>query len=388
MKKLSELEDKRINSKNFLIEMTIQEYLQFAEVILKNNPFQRKRIAKNVYSLLKDDLKKGCIIPPIVLALTNQADSFNGLNDHKILDFMVDKKESIVVLDGLQRTHTIMDIVKEQNNNNEFLEHSIRFELYVGINRIGILYRMLTLNTAQTPMSLRHQIEILYSNFSDSTPTNVELLKESDEKRAYSKNQYNFKDIVDGFNSYIERNELAITRDDILENLQSLEKLADENNEDDIFKDFLETFHALVCKLDEITKQFEISSSSSKEEIGIDYNDLFGKSSLQIFKKSQAVTGFGAAIGKLKDSKIIDKISDIKQIIDQIPMLEEPEELIIAINKQLLNIKNKAPKIGNAQRMFFMFFFKDLLNKENEDSYLKPLKAVDSAYHKFVSQGL
>ena len=39
MKKLSELEDKRINSKNFLIEMTIQEYLQFAEVILKNNPF-------------------------------------------------------------------------------------------------------------------------------------------------------------------------------------------------------------------------------------------------------------------------------------------------------------------------------------------------------------
>jgi soluble cytochrome b562 len=387
MKKLSELEDKRINSKNFLIEMTIQEYLQFAEVILKNNPFQRKRIAKKVYSLLKDDLKKGCIIPPIVLALTNQADSFNGLNDDEILDFMVDKKESIVVLDGLQRTYTIMDIVNEQENNNEFLEHSIRFELYVGINRIGILYRMLTLNTAQTPMSLRHQIEILYSNFSDSISNNgdIELLKESDEKRAYNKNQYNFKDIVDGFNSYIERNELAITRDDILENLQSLEKLADENNEDDIFKDFLETFHALVCKLDEITKHLDISVSSN-EKLGIDSNDLFGKSSLKIFKKSQAITGFGAAIGTLKDFEIIAKISDINKTIDKIHTIEEPEEFIIAINKELLKIKNEAPKIGNAQRIFFKFFFRDLLNKENEDSYLQPIKAVKSAYHKYDSQ--
>ena len=245
---------------------------------------------------------------------------------------------------------------------------------------------MLTLNTAQTPMSLRHQIEILYSNFSDSISNNadIELLKESDEKRAYNKNQYNFKDILDGFNSYIERNELAITRDNVLENLQSLETLADENNEDDIFKDFLEAFHALVCKLDDITNNHEISRTL-EEELRI---DLFGKSSLQIFRKSQAITGFGAAIGKLKDSKIINKISDVKLIIDEIPMIEEPEEFIIAINKKLLNIKNKAPKIGNAQRMFFMFFFRELLNNENEDSFLQPIKAVDSAYHKYVSQTL
>jgi hypothetical protein len=245
---------------------------------------------------------------------------------------------------------------------------------------------MLTLNAAQNPMSLRHQIEILYSHFSDSMSNNgdIELLKEFDEKRAYNKNQYSFKNIVDGFNSYIERNERAITRDDVLENLQGLETLADENNENDIFKDFLETFHALVCKLDEITNN-DYFSKTLDEELG---SDPFGKCSLQIFKKSQAITGFGAAIGKLKDSKIINKISDVKLIIDEIPMIEEPEEFIIAINKKLLNIRNNAPKISNAQRMFFMFFFRELLNKENQDSYLQPLKAVYSAYHKCISQGL
>ncbi|MFN5514769.1 MAG: hypothetical protein ACK5CA_08465 [Cyanobacteriota bacterium] len=245
--------------------MKVKEYLELAEVILRNNPFQRKRITKKVYSLLKQDLEKGCIIPPIVLALTDQADCLDGLDDQALFSLMIEKKENIMILDGLQRTYTIMDIVKEQQNNESFLERQIRFELYVGINRIGILYRMLTLNTAQTPMSLRHQIEILYSNFADSTSSDIELLKESQERRAYNKNQYNFKDIVDGFNSYIERNELAITRDDILENLQSLEKLADENNEDDIFKDFLEIFHAVVCKLEKITNSYEINQDLEEE---------------------------------------------------------------------------------------------------------------------------
>ena len=84
------------------------------------------------------------------------------------------KPENLIILDGLQRTYTILELIEElkseEDNQEELskvLSNSIRIEVFLGINKIGILYRMLTLNTGQTPMSIRHQIEILYSDYSE-----------------------------------------------------------------------------------------------------------------------------------------------------------------------------------------------------------------------------
>ena len=73
MKILSQSKDHRINSKNFYVEMSFKEYLEFAPQILSNNKFQRKRVrtSKTIYSLLREDLINGCIMPPLVLAVTN-----------------------------------------------------------------------------------------------------------------------------------------------------------------------------------------------------------------------------------------------------------------------------------------------------------------------------
>lgn len=73
MRVLSETMDKRINSKNLFVEATFEEYLNFARRIITNNELQRKRVrtSKTVYSLLRTDLEQGCIIPPLVLAITD-----------------------------------------------------------------------------------------------------------------------------------------------------------------------------------------------------------------------------------------------------------------------------------------------------------------------------
>ena len=59
---------------NLYVETTFGEYLSFADKIIKNNELQRKRVktSKSVYALLKDDLKKGCVMPPLVLAVTQR----------------------------------------------------------------------------------------------------------------------------------------------------------------------------------------------------------------------------------------------------------------------------------------------------------------------------
>ena len=56
-------------------------------------------------------------------------------------------------------------------------------------------------------------------------------------------------------------------------------------------------------------------------------------------------------------------------------------QLIIKLD----DIKNNAKKIGNAQRMYFHYFFRELLNPET-DSYLKLGAAVETGYHKYYSQ--
>lgn len=63
--------DGRIGCQNYLIELTIGEYYDISQNILKNNEYQRRRVksSSTLYSLLKGDLKQGCIMPAIVLAL-------------------------------------------------------------------------------------------------------------------------------------------------------------------------------------------------------------------------------------------------------------------------------------------------------------------------------
>ena len=383
MKIVSTIDDKRIKSKNFLIELTIGEYLEFAPNIIENNKFQRKRLksASKIYSNLKKDIEVGCVIPPIVLALTNENREIDNNNVQNILN---ENKDSLMILDGLQRTYTFIDLNRELQDKTRYYSSPIRVELYVGINRLGVLYRMLTLNTGQTPMSLRHQIEMLYSNFSADDLDGIELLKEVDTKRAYNDNQYNFKDILDGFNSYVERNELPISRDDILDNIQSLEKLAIENNSEDLFKYFLKSWDAVIKKFRELTNAFEVTVDNCDPTV-LKFEDYFGKNSNQVFKKSQGITGFGAAIGKLKDFDIINSLSEIEAIIDQIFIDTDGRDFIENINAKLNYLKSNSSKIGNAQRLFFQYYFRDLFNREN-DSYLNASKAIDSAIHKYNSQ--
>ena len=79
MKLASKVKDGRINAVNVLLDMSIEEYLEVAGDIIKNNEFQRKRVknSSTVYALLKKDLRCNCTMPPIVLAI--KAEKMNYL---------------------------------------------------------------------------------------------------------------------------------------------------------------------------------------------------------------------------------------------------------------------------------------------------------------------
>lgn len=111
----------------------------------------------------------------------------------------------------------------------------------------------------------------------------------------------------------------------------------------------------------------------------------FGKKVSKIFSTSQALTGFGAAVGKMKDLDIIKSLTDISGMIDKLEEKNEGYIWMMELLSKLDRIKVSSKKIGNAQRMFFQYFYRELLNSES-DSYLNLDAAVQNGYKKYYSQ--
>lgn len=149
MKIVSTIFDGRINACNVLLEISIKDYIAVAKNILKKNEFQRKKVKRTatVYSLLRSDLKKGCTIPPIVLALGgdilgNQVISENTVFSEDQINSWFNAN-NLIILDGLQRTYNLIEAVEEFKEEDaadfdKFTAKKLRIELYIGINRLGI----------------------------------------------------------------------------------------------------------------------------------------------------------------------------------------------------------------------------------------------------------
>lgn len=384
MKILDKTEDYRIKATNLLIGTNLGEYDDLSTLILKENPFQRKRVktAGTVYSLLKTDLKEGIVIPPIVLGLSLKNVDLE-LKNEELIDLIQKNRTKLLILDGLQRTYTIRDLLKELKDKKDpdlekIAAHPLRIEIYLGINKLGILYRMLTLNTGQTPMSSRHQIEIIYSDYIEHGIQGVRLIKQIDNETPNDLGEYNFKDIIDGFTSYLERDYLTIERTDILDNVKSLEKLAAENQTKDLFVQFVQVFNSFVVKMNQIGDGWTYDPESMSKTLG---GPAFAKNIIKTFNKSQVMTGFGSAVGKLIDLNAVKGLDGIQQLINQINS-SNPHEDFNNLIVRLDELRSVAKKIGNDQRVFFHYFFRELFD-DRSDGFLKFGESIDQAFSQY-----
>lgn len=381
------INDDKVRARSILIEIKVRDYLVLAESLISSNPFQRKRVrgSKTVYSLLKADILAGCVIPPIVLAYTKE----NGTIEQDLKNSIENEKEFFSLLDGLQRSYTLLDLKSETVDEQElakFLNRSIRCEIYSGINRLGILYRMLTLNTGQTAMSLRHQIEIMYLDYLKIPIEGVQLLREVDENRARQLSAYNFKDVIEGFNSYLERSESPLDRGDVLDNIASLQNLAKENNNHDVFGEYVSAWHSIILKINEFNLTLPIEELEDEEQDeDRERNRVWATTGTQAFKRPQALSGFGAAVGLLRDSGDVQSFKHLP--IGQLEVGAEPTEFMTAMNTSIESLNKRAKRIGNAQRLFFRQFFK-MLFWEESGCYLNLSLAQDEAYKSAVKIGI
>ena len=379
------LKDRKVDSLNIQFLIDIASYVNIAKKITGNNHFQRNRVNKggSVYELLKQDIKDGCIIPPIVLAsITEDAVSSDGFNNDK-LTAVLSESNDLRILDGLQRTYSLIEVYDENKQYFDGLQDSylVRMEIYLAISDIGILYRMLTLNTGQTPMTLRHQLEILFSKYLAKPIGDINIIREVDKDAVKSIMDFKFSDLIDGYDSYLEKNELPIDRFDILQNVKIIENISKSEGASVGFVEFVENYSKFVKYIDTSIPDWEYPSEDIEEAYKTNSNP-FGNRVHRIFNKSQSLTGFGAAIGELQDLGVIKSIEEIAASVKSMQITADD---LLLLNKYLDEVRAKSKKIGNGQRIYFKLLFKNLFDKEGQ-TYLDMKGALLKAKNRALAE--
>lgn len=391
MKVLSVIYDGFLDANNVLVEMTVREYLDIGLKILDKNQYQRKRVSRSssIYSLLGNDLKKLCTIPTIVLALIDEERKdvlWVDMTNEEAKAVLNTK--SLVILDGLQRTYTIRDTIKEMENalpgfwekdKEKLINHILRIEIYCGLTNIGILYRMLTLNTGQTPMSRRHEIEILYSNYLEKNIEGITFNRQTSNDVLKSIDVYDFDNAIEGFYSFIESDELPMDRFDILDVIQRLEKVTEDDYKKDLFVLFIKLYNKFAHHLDNVTNHWELVYDENTK-----LKSFFAKDIASFFNKSQTISAFGAAIGDIMCDKTESGLENMQYVIDGVWFEQDTDETMVCLLLVLQEIREGAKKIGVAQRQYLKYFFRALL-KDGTDSFQSVEKSINEAKNHYYN---
>src|SRR5690606_8156321 len=142
--------------------------------------------------------QEGCITPAITIAFIENVDLNANHSIESLNDFIFENIKNAFVLDGIQRLNTLRRVYQKEDNKLDLNKY-----LYVNIiictERDNLLYRMVTLNNGQKPMTARHQIEMLadsvydysiYNNFDvftekESAPKSAKGFKKADIMNSY-----------------------------------------------------------------------------------------------------------------------------------------------------------------------------------------------------------
>lgn len=140
--------------------------------------FQRSPLRKTFYSRLERDIIDGCIMPFLTIAINKdiKGKKFYTSNNQKELE---DLLKSAFVLDGIQRLNTLSRVA---NKTGFDPSRPIFFNILICGSMDRLLYRMVTLNNGQRPMTARHQIEILAQNMLDFSNIPLDTITEKQSK--------------------------------------------------------------------------------------------------------------------------------------------------------------------------------------------------------------
>ncbi|SPR95926.1 hypothetical protein [Cupriavidus taiwanensis] len=162
--------------------------------------FQRDTLREKLYQRLQIDINKGCIMPPITIAMVDGVNVELESSPERIAQELGSRLQEAFVLDGIQRLNTLRRAADSDEFNGD---RWLYINFIISTSKDRLLYRMITLNNGQRPMSARHQIEALADSFFDFDDVELDLLAEKGGRRVKAPGFFKKADFVKGYMSYL-----------------------------------------------------------------------------------------------------------------------------------------------------------------------------------------
>ncbi len=308
--------------------ISYQDAIEKLVPLISKTEFQRKLQDKKFYEKLERDIESGCIMPPITLAYVNKKIGKES-SHNDISDFFEENFSTSFVLDGIQRLNTLKRVADSKKID---LEKKLYVNIIFSDNDDKLLYRMITLNNGQKPMTPRHQVEVMMANVFDFKELGIELQTEKERAEKVKINSFNKSDLVQAYLAYMANSPMVDNQKIIQEKMDEL----------------------LVSK---IISNEPIKNNSSFRNV-IQSVAKFQNSFISLKWLKQANNLVGFAVGMKYSSEEIEKLS-----------VEEFEKSITTFEQAFSDFNPSKIKLGKLRRELSFDYFKNYRKLKEYDNF-------------------
>ncbi|MFJ5449512.1 hypothetical protein [Pectobacterium carotovorum] len=264
---------------------------------------QRKLQNKKFYDRLRIDLIRGCLMPALTLAFVEKEKTFQGEDIKEFTEYVNKEITNGYILDGMQRLNTLYSIKDHEGID---LEQKIYLSIIISNKKDMLLYRMITLNNGQKPMSPRHQIEVLTEELMSFETENIKIQTEKEKANNIIRGSYDMADIAKSYLAFFtgsvnnENNKIISEKMDeiILGRIMSHEIIDKEIQ----FEDVIRYMDKMSWDLDN-KKWFGVSNNMIGFSVGYSESyDYLNSLSVEEFKSH--INSFDKAFSSINPSKV------------------------------------------------------------------------------------
>lgn len=370
------LEDKNSNCVSIMATIPLSSYLELVEAAYSDQggiagqraPIRTKTGMK-IRQRLVDDLKKGAVIPPIVVGAVTNPTAINRLkkinSSIELVKALKAGKVDLSIIDGMQRTTALIEAQEAES-----IEPLIRVELWLARKVESLIYRMLVLNTGQVPWDLKRQLETLYkpivAKISKELP-NIQVIGLDEKFRRSQAGEYRSTRIIELFLAYTSRSIDVDVRERVAEEFAKID-ITEATSDEEFFPLFIQTIK-LMAKLD---GQFDrvgrglLADEDSKLKGGRDIFTSLPASIGFVVAAAERLLGepgFDYDLGSAK--KEIEKINkNIDLLVRHMSRMKE-SDLADFVDLDTLNqvLTAKSNRIGEYERNLYKRAFLLLMTK-------------------------
>lgn len=277
LKILGTAEDLRTETPVVYAQIPISEFLDLVGSEFETFTIQRRREKHKAYERMKRDLAAGALLPSITLAVKPERvdlikPAVEQRNDSMLAELLAEPG-GVNILDGLQRTYIIKDLIEERIKFHS--SQTLHLEFWLEGNIDHLVYRIIVLNAGQKPMSMRHQVELLFTTLKhriEQQIPDLSIYTEKDQTRRRRPRKYALDRLASAYQSFLTRSPEVSKENIVAQQLVESEALdASEQQLTSQFNDFIRLLQRYSKLDDEICRLYDEQNEDQEIPTGANW---------------------------------------------------------------------------------------------------------------------